>query len=156
MNLPAVVVYWRLLVAFLAKLDGDDQEAVDYEGVYHVQAAKCAEAETPPTPRGPPRLLPSERRRLQKEAKVAEKRAQEEARAAAQAAAVAEANAVLERQAARPDATSAMLTSVLLKRGGTASAEVVARTRAKRDSLKRLSRETHASLPGQSAKSPYD
>ena len=31
---------------------------------------------------------------------------------------------------------AAMLTSVLLKRGGTASPEVVARTRAKRDSLK--------------------
>ena len=136
MNLPAIVVYWRLLVAFLAKLEGDDQEAVDYEAVYHVQAAECAEAETPPTPRGPPRLLPSERRRLQKEAKAAEKRAKEEARAAAEAAAVAEANAVLERQAARPDATAAILTSVLLKRGGTASPEVVARTRAKRDSLK--------------------
>ena len=80
--------------------------------------------------------MPSERRRLQKEAKAAEKRAKEEARAAAEAAAVAEANAVLERQAARPDATAAILTSVLLKRGGTASPEVVARTRAKRDSLK--------------------
>ena len=80
--------------------------------------------------------MPSERRRLQKEAKAAEKRAKEEARAAAVAAAVAEANAVLERQAARPDATAAILTSVLLKRGGTASPEVVARTRAKRDSLK--------------------
>ena len=136
MNLPAVVVHWRLLVAFLAKLEGDDQEAVDHEAVYHVQAAECAEAETPPTPRGPPRLLPSERRRLQKEAKAAEKRAKEEARAAAEAAAVAEANAVLERQSARPDATAAILTSVLLKRGGTASPEVVARTRAKRDSLK--------------------
>ena len=81
-------------------------------------------------------MLPSERRRLQKEAKAAEKRAQEEARAAAEAAAVAEANAILERQSARPDATAAILTSVLLKRGGTASPEVVARTRAKRDSLK--------------------
>ena len=100
------MVYWRLLVAFLAKLEGDDQEAIDHEAVYHVQAAECVEAETPPTPRGPPRLLPSERRRLQKEAKAAERRAQEEARAAAEAAAVAEANAVLERQSARPDATS--------------------------------------------------
>ena len=80
--------------------------------------------------------MPSERRRLQKEAKTAEKRAKEEARAAAEAAAVAEANAVLERQSARPDATAAILTSVLLKRGGLASPEVVARTRAKRDSLK--------------------
>jgi len=136
MNLPSVVIHWRLLVAFLAKLEGDDQQAIDHEAVYHVQAAERAEAETPTTPRGPPRLLPSERRRLQKEAKAAEKRAKEEARAAAEAAAVAEANAVLERQAARPDATAAILTSVLLKRGGTASPEVVARTRAKRDSLK--------------------
>ena len=136
-NDPAVVVHWRLLVAFLAKLEGDGQEAIDYEAVHHVQAAECAvEAETQPTSRGPPRLLPSERRRLQKEAKAAEKRAKEEARAAAEAAAVAEADAVLERQSARPDATSAMLTSVLLKRGGTASPGVVARTRAKRDSLK--------------------
>jgi len=95
-----------------------------------------AEAETPPAPRGPPRSLPSERRRLLKEAKAVEKRAQEEARAAAEAAAIEEANAVLERQAARPDATAAILTSVLLKRGGTASPEVVARARAKRDSLK--------------------
>ena len=136
MNLPAVMVYWRLLVAFLAKLEGDDQEVIDHEAVYHVTAAECAEAETPPTPRRPPCLLPSERRRLQKEAKAAEKRAKEEACAAAEAAAIAEANAVLERQSARPDATSAMLTSVLLKRGGTASPEVVARTRAKRNSLK--------------------
>ena len=136
MNHPTTVVYWRLLVAFLAKLEGDDQEAVDYEDVHHVQAAECAEAEPPPASRGPPRLLPSERRRLQKEAKAAEKRAKEEARASAEAAAVAEANAVLERQAARPDATAAILTSVLLKRVGTASPEVVARTRAKRDSLK--------------------
>ena len=136
MNHPATMVYWRLLVAFLAKLEGDDQEAIDHEAVYHVQAAECVEAETPPTPRRPPRLLPSERRRLQKEAKAAERKAQEEARAAAEAAAVAEANAVLERQSARPDATAAILTSVLLKRGGTASPEVVARARAKRDSLK--------------------
>ena len=49
---------------------------------------------------------------------------------------MAEANAILERQSARPDATAAILTSVLLKRGGIASPEVVARTRAKRDSLK--------------------
>ena len=92
--------------AFLAKLEGDDQEAIDYERVHHVTAAECAEVEKPPAPRGAPRLLPSERRRLQKEAKAAEKRAKEEARAAAQAAAVAEANAVLERQSARPDVTS--------------------------------------------------
>jgi len=121
MNLPSVVIHWRLLVAFLSKLEGDDQEAIDYERVHHVQAAECAEAEMPPAPRGPQRLLPSERRRLQKEAKATERKAQEEARAAVKAAAVAEADAVLERQSARPDATSAMLTSVLLKRGGTAS-----------------------------------
>ena len=49
---------------------------------------------------------------------------------------MAEADAVLERQSARPDATSAMLTSVLLKRGSAASPGVVARARAKRDWLK--------------------
>ena len=43
---------------------------------------------------------------------------------------------MLERQAARPDATSAMLTSVLYKRESTASPEVIARVRVKRDSLK--------------------
>ena len=129
-----LLVYWRLLVSFLA--NGDDCNAINHEAVYHVQAAECAKAETQPTSRGPPRLLPSERRRLQKEAKAAEKRAKAEAAAAAEAAAVAEADAVLERQSSRADATSAMLTSVLLKRGGTASPEVVARTRAKRDLLK--------------------
>ena len=141
----AVAVHWRLLVSFLADQEGDGQEAIDYEGVHHVQAADLWQAaqadEQQPTSRGAPRLLPSERRRLQKEAKAAEKRAKEEARTAAEAAAVAEANAVLERQAARADATSAMLTSVLLKRGGTASPEVVARTRAKRDALKAIERD---------------
>ena len=140
----AVAVHWRLLVSFLADQEGDGQEAINYEGVHHVQAAdlwQAAQADEQPTSRGAPRLLPSERRRLQKEAKAAEKRAKEEARAAAEAAAVTEANAVLERQSARPDATSAMLTSVLLKRGGTASPEVVARTRAKRDSLKAIERD---------------
>ena len=86
------------------------------------------------------------------EGKAAEKRAKEEARASAEAAAVAEANAVLERQAARPDATAAILTSVLLKWGGTASPEVVARTRAKRDSLKAAARCGHASRPRRSLK----
>ena len=96
--------------------------------------------------------MPSERRRLQKEAKAAEKRAKEEARAAAEAAAVAEADAVLERQSARPDATAAILTSVLLKRGGLASPEVVARTRAKRDSLKAVERDARRpakAMPGE-------
>ena len=133
----AVVVYWRLLVSFLADMEGDEQEAIDYEGVHHVRSAECAvEDDTQPSKRGAPKLVPSERRRLRKEMKAADIRAKDEGRAAAEAAANAEADAVLERQSARPDATSAMLTSVLLKRGGTASPEVVARTRAKRDSLK--------------------
>ena len=49
---------------------------------------------------------------------------------------MAEADAVLERQSARPNATSAILTSVLAKRESAASTEVVARVRARRDSLK--------------------
>ena len=130
-------IYWRLLVSFLADMEGDEQEAIDYEGVHHVQAAEYAiEDDTQPIKRGAPKLVPSERRRLRKEMKAADIRAKDEGRAAAEAAANAEADAVLERQSARPDATSDMLTSVLLKRGGTASPEVVARTRAKRDSLK--------------------
>ena len=135
------VVYWRLLVAFLAEPDGDEQVCIigHEEGdLYRAKPVECATVEKQPT--SPPEreapTLTSERRRLQKEAKAAEKRAQGEARAAAEAAAVAEADAVLERQSARPDATSAMLTSVLLKRGGSASPEVVARARAKRDLLK--------------------
>ena len=130
-------IYWRLLVSFLADMEGDEQEAIDYEGVHHVQAAEYAiEDDTQPIKRGAPKLVPSERRRIRKEMMAAGVRAKEEVRVAAEAAAIAEADAVLERQSARPDATSAMLTSVLLKRGGTASPEVVARTRAKRDSLK--------------------
>ena len=112
----AVVVYWRLLVSFLADMEGDEQEAIDYEGVHHVQAAECAiKDDTQPSKRGAPKLVPSERRRLRKEMKAADIRAKDEGRAAAEAAANAEADAVLERQSARPDATSAMLTSVLLK-----------------------------------------
>ena len=137
-----VVVYWRLLVSFLADMEGDDQEAIDYEGLHHVQAVEyIVEDDTQPSKRGAPKLVASERRRLRKEMKAADIRAKEEARAAAEAAAIAEANAVLDRQSARPDATSAMLTSVLLKRGGTASPEVVARTRVKRDSLKAIERD---------------
>ena len=118
-------------------MEGDEQEAIDYEGVHHVQSAECAvEDDTQPSKRGAPKLVPSERRRLRKEMKAADIRAKDEGRAAAEAAANAEADAVLERQSARPDATSAMLTSVLLKRGGTASPGVVARARAKRDWLK--------------------
>ena len=130
-------IYWRLLVSFLADMEGDEQEAIDYEGVHHVQAAEYAiEDDTQPIKRGAPKLVPSERRRIRKEMMAAGVRAKEEVRFAAEAAAIAEADAVLERQSARPDATSTMLTSVLLKRGGTASPEVVARTRAKRNSLK--------------------
>ena len=126
------VLYWRLLVAFLAEPDGDEQVCIlgHEEDLYGVIPVECAAAEkqsVSPAREAP--TLPSERRRLQKERKAAEKRAQEEARAAAEAAAVAEADAVLERQSARPDATAAILTSVLLKRGGTASPEVVARAR---------------------------
>ena len=148
----AVVLYWRLLVSFLADMEGDEQEAIFYDtqrntrasrtSVHHVPAAEYAiEDDTQPSKRGAPKLLPSERRRLRKGMKAAEKCVKEEARAAAEAAAVAEANAVLERQSARPDATSSMLTSVLLKRGGAASPEIVTRTRVKRDSLKAIERD---------------
>ena len=132
-------VYWRLLIPFLADRDGDDQEAIEYVRVYDVQAAaNRAMVEPQPnssTSKGT-KLLPSERRRLRKELRTTENKAKEEVSAAAEAAVMAEANAVLERQSSRPDATSLMLTSVLLKRGDTASPEVVARTRTKRDSLK--------------------
>ena len=133
-----VVVYWRLLVAFLAQPEGDAQERLERDGATpRVDPAAHAVAEDHVgVARKAPAPLPSEKRRLQKEKRAAKRTAREDARAAAAAAAVAEANAVLERQAARPDATAAILTSVLLKRGGTASPEVVARTRAKRDSLK--------------------
>ena len=130
-------VYWRLLISFLAKEEGDEQEAIEYERLHGLEAAEEAVVEPQPNASSKgPKLLPSERRRLRKELRAAENRAKEEARAASEASAVAEADAVLERQSARPDATSAMLTSVLLKRGSVASPEVVARTRAKRDSLK--------------------
>lgn len=140
-----IVVYWRLLVAFLAKPEGDEQELLAHEGtVYRVDPAALAIADddaarhaTTHKARAP---LLSEKRRLQKEKKTAERKARDDACVAAEASAVAEADAVLERQLARPDATSAMLTSVLLKRGGTASPEVVTRTRAKRDSLKATER----------------
>ena len=105
-------VYWRLLISFLANQEGDEQEAIEYERLHGLEAAEEATVEHQPNAASKgPKLLPSERRRLQKEAKAVEKRAKEEARAASESAAVAEANAVLERQSARPDATSAMLTS---------------------------------------------
>ena len=72
---------------------------------------------------------------------MAERTAREDARAAAAALVNEEANAVLERQMARPDATSAMLTSVMAKRGGAASPDVLARARARRDALKAAERQ---------------
>ena len=139
------VVYWRLLVAFLADPDGDEQVSLIGHGdyLYNVRPAEHA-VEADKQPAGPARRAPthlSEKRRLRKGLKLAERKAKEEARAAAESLATGEANAVLERQSARPDATSAMLTSVLTKRGGTASPEVVARTRARRDSLKAIERD---------------
>ena len=62
-----------------------------------------------------------------------------------------EANAVLERQAARPGATSAMLTSVLAKRESAASPKVVAHVRTRRDSLRaaeRMARKPVSVRPG--------
>ena len=139
-----VVVYWRLLIAFLAEPDGHEQVCiVDCEDVYHIKPAEHAVAVEKPgaghARKAPTR--PSEKRRLKKGPRTAEREAEGKARAVAEALAMEEANAVLERQAARPDATSAVLTSVLLRRGGTASPEVVARARAKRDSLKAVERE---------------
>ena len=130
-------VYWRLLISFLANQEGDEQEAIEYERVHGLEAAEEAVVEHQPNASSKgSKLLPSERRRLRKKLRAAENRAKEEVRATEEAAAVAEADAVLERQSARSDATSSMLTSVLLKRGSIASPEVVTRTRAKRDSLK--------------------
>ena len=133
-----VVVYWRLLVAFLAEPEGDAQEPIKHEGAVHrVDPVECAVVEDRAGGvRKAPTLRSSEKRRLQKEKDAAKRKANDDARVAAEALAVAEANAVLERQSARADAMSAMLTSVLLKRGGTASPEVVARIRTKRNSLK--------------------
>ena len=136
-----VALYWRLLISFLAHKDGDAQEAIEYERVYNLQAATYVHAEQPNVQTSKAtKLLPSERRRLQKEREATERRTKEEERAAAESAAMAEANAVLERQSARPDVTSAVLTSVLAKRESAASPEVVARVRAKRDSLKATER----------------
>jgi len=132
-------VYWSLLISFLAHQDGDEQESIEYERLHYIQAANRDTVVEPqpnvPTSKGP-KLLPSERRRIQKERRAKEKRDKEEIRAAAESAAMAEADAVLERQSARPNATSAILTSVLAKRESAASTEVVARVRARRDSLK--------------------
>ena len=147
-------VYWRLLIPFLADWYGDDQEAIEYVRVYDVHAA-ANRAMVEPQPNSStsnrPKLLPSERRRLRKELRTTENKAKEEASAAAEAAAMAEANAVLERQVARSDATSAMLTSVLAKRESAASPEVVAHVRARRDSLRageRMARKPVSARPG--------
>ena len=138
----AVVVFWRLLVAFLAEPEGDAQELIKHEGAVHrVDPAERAVVEDRAGGvRKVSMLRPSEKRRLQKESRAAERKAEDDARAAAEALGVAEANAVLERQSARADATSAMLTSVLAKRGGTASPDVVARARTQRDALKAAER----------------
>ena len=92
-------MYWRLLVAFLADPEADNQEAIPFERVYNLQATARVLADTQPkcTTRREPKLLPGERRRLQKERGATEEKAREEARATAEALAVAEANAVLER-----------------------------------------------------------
>jgi hypothetical protein len=138
-----VVVYWRLLVAFLVEPEGDAQELLERDGAVHrrVEAAAHAVAEDRACGvRKVPTLRPSEKRRLQKEKRAAERKAEDDARAAAEALAMAEANAVLERQSARPDATSAMLTRVLAKREGAASPDVVARARTQRDALKAAER----------------
>ena len=103
----------------MAEPEGDAQELFEHEGAVHrrVEAAAHAVAEDHAcAARKAPTLRRSERRRLQKEKQAAERKAEDDARAAAVALAMAEADAVLERQAARPDATSAMLTRVLAKR----------------------------------------
>ena len=153
--------YWRLLIVFLAEPEGDDQEAIEYQRVYHVEAAKhAAVADTQqlgPTRRAP-LLSPSEQRRLRKGVRATKKRAEDEVRAAtvakAEAEAVVEANNVLERQVARLDATSAMLTSVLAKRESAASPEVVARVRVRRDSLKAAERRAQGPFKARPARSP--
>ena len=149
-----VVVYWRLLIAFLAEPDGHEQVCiVDCEDVYHIKPAEHAVAVEKPgaghARKAPTR--PSEKRRLKKGPRTAEREAEGKARAVAEALAMEEANAVLERQAARPDATSAMLTSVLAKRESVASPEVVAHVRARRDSLRaaeRMARKPASARPG--------
>ena len=135
---PLAVTHWRLLVTFLAEPDGDDQALeARYGATPRIKAAAHALAdEGARAARKAPGPLPSEKRKLWKAKRTGERRASEEARAAAAAAAVAEADAVLERQMARPDATSTMLTSVIAKRGDVASPDVVARARARRDALK--------------------
>ena len=155
-----ISTYWRLLIVFLAEPDGDDQEAIEYQRVY-VDAAEYAavadKQQLGPTRRAP-LLSPSEQRRLRKGVRATKKRAEDEVRAAtvakAEAEAVVEANNVLERQVARLDATSAMLTSVLAKRESAASPEVVARVRVRRDSLKAAERRAQRPFKARPARSP--
>jgi len=113
-----LVIYWRLLTAFLSEPDGDGQELGEASRApSRIEAATHAVTDDDGIGATRKATLPlSERRRAQKAKRAAERAARDEARAAAVAAAVAEANAVLERQMARPDATSAMLTSVIAKR----------------------------------------
>jgi len=62
-------VYWRLLISFLANQEGDEQEAIEFERLHGLEAAEEATVEHQPNAASKgPKLLPSERRRLQKEA----------------------------------------------------------------------------------------
>ena len=73
-----VVVYWRLLVAFLAEPEGDAQELIKHEGAVHrVDPVERAVVEDRAGgARKAPTLRPSERRRLQKEKEAADAEAQ--------------------------------------------------------------------------------
>ena len=150
-----ITIHWRMLVAFLACEDGDEQEASAYEGGNQIYSTLLAaeraivENERFIGPANKAPLLPSEKRRLREGLKATEERAKDAARAAADAVAMAEANSVLERQSARADATSAVLTSVLAKRGSAASPEVVARVRAQRDALKATERAARRPVKGE-------
>ena len=153
------VVYWRLLVAFLSSPDGDEQVCIigHEEGdLYRAKPVECATVEKQPT--SPPEreapTLPSERWRLQKEAKAAEKKAQGEARVAAEAAAIAEANAVYS-SGSRHEQTR----RVPCSRASCSSVEAPHHRRSSRApgpsvTCSRPPRCGHASLSRQSEKSP--
>ena len=140
------VVYWRMLVAFLAEPDGDEQVSTtgreEHLYGYLKPADRAVQINKQNTCAHKAPTHPSEKWRLRKDLRADENREKEQARAAAKSAAMVEADAVLERQSSRPDATSAMLTSVLAKRGSAASPKVVARARARRDSLRVAERRT--------------
>ena len=99
-----ITIHWRMLVAFLACEDGDEQEASAYEGGNQIYSTLLAaeraivENERFIGPANKAPLLPSEKRRLREGLKATEERAKDAARAAADAVAMAEANSVLERQ----------------------------------------------------------